>query len=87
MIIYTHTLHRTVYKMSTGDHACKQGRSQAKGLGGLSQREIVFRGAKHCYLNARQDDEAWRLHGQPASRGAGAPPAPLLAPPLMMAND
>ena len=38
----------------------------------------MFRGAKHCYLNARQDDEAWRLHGQPASRGAGAPKPPWL---------
>jgi len=40
----------------------------------------VFRGAKHCYLNARQDDEAWRLHGHPARRteegGGLSPPSP-----------
>ena len=66
-----------------GRNTWKQGRSQVEGLGGLRQRDIVFRGAKHCYLNARQDDEAWRLHGQPASRGGWSPPAPLLAPPLV----
>ena len=63
-----------------------QGRSQAEGLEGLSQREIVFRGAKHCYLNARQDDEAWRLHVQPASSGGWRPPSPPLAPPLMSSS-
>ena len=54
-----------------GRNTWKQGRSQVEGLGGLRQRDIVFRGAKHCYLNARQDDEAWRLHGYLARRAEG----------------